>query len=122
MNKLAFVVTTPPNLNLTTTAIKLVSKALENGYEVVAVFFYKSGVLNAANNVLIPNDEFQICQQWSALASRYQVPLQVCSTAADKHGLSEELPSGSNVSKGFELSGLGSLVELTTKADRVIQL
>lgn len=120
--KIAFVVTTAPNVNLTATAINIVSTALSSGYEVVGVFFYQQGVLNAAAHVSIPNDEFQAAASWQTLHETYNLPLHVCTTAAEKHGLNDELTEGSNIAKSFTISGLGELVELTVSAEKVIQL
>lgn len=123
-NTLAFVVTTPPNSNLTTTAINLVQAAIENGVSIIGVFFYQDGVLNAAKHLSIPSDEYQTLQQWQQLKSEYSVPLYLCITAAEKRGLSDELGDSerSNIDKAFTVSGLGELVELTCKAERVVQL
>ncbi|MBA6224833.1 sulfurtransferase complex subunit TusD [Colwellia sp. MB02u-18] len=123
-NRLALVVTTPPSSNLTTTAINLVRAALDSGVSIVGVFFYQDGVLNAAKYLSIPSDEFQTLAQWQQLNSEYNVPLYLCITAAEKRGLSDELNNheSSNIDSAFTVSGLGELVELTSKAERVVQL
>ncbi|MBA6289060.1 MULTISPECIES: sulfurtransferase complex subunit TusD [unclassified Colwellia] len=123
-NRLALVVTTPPNSNLTTTAINLVRAALDSGVSIIGVFFYQDGVLNAAKYLSIPSDEFQTLAQWQQLNSEYNVPLYLCITAAEKRGLSDELNNheSSNIDSAFTVSGLGELVELTSKAERVVQL
>ncbi|MFT6690290.1 MAG: tRNA 2-thiouridine synthesizing protein D [Colwellia sp.] len=123
-NRLALVVTTPPNSNLTTTAINLVRAALDSGVSIIGVFFYQDGVLNAAKYLSIPSDEFQTLTQWQQLNSEYNVPLYLCITAAEKRGLSDELNNheSSNIDSAFTVSGLGELVELTSKAERVVQL
>ena len=120
-NSLALVVTTPPNSNLTT---NLVRAAINNGVSVLGVFFYQDGVLNAAKNLSIPSDEFQTLSQWQQLNSKYNVPLFLCITAAEKRGLTDELTNNelSNIHQAFTVSGLGELVELTSNADRVVQL
>ncbi|MBA6342613.1 sulfurtransferase complex subunit TusD [Colwellia sp. MB02u-10] len=123
-NRLALVVTTPPNSNLTTTAINLVKAAIDSGVSIIGVFFYQDGVLNAAKYLSIPSDEFQTLAQWQQLNSEYKVPLYLCITAAEKRGLSDELNNheSSNIDSAFTVSGLGELVELTSKAERVVQL
>lgn len=121
---LAIIVTTPPNSNLTTTAIELIKNAIENNVSVIGVFFYQDGVLNAAKHLSIPSDEFQTLKQWQQLTSEHNVPLHLCISAAEKRGLTDELSSNelSNIDKLFTVSGLGELVELTSKAQRVVQL
>ena len=68
-NTLALVVTTPPNSNLTVTAINIVQAAINRNIKVVGVFFYQDGVLNAAKHLSIPSDEYQTLSQWQALNS-----------------------------------------------------
>ncbi|MBA6391228.1 sulfurtransferase complex subunit TusD [Colwellia sp. BRX10-3] len=123
-NTLALVVTTQPNSNLTTTAINLVRAAVESGVSVIGVFFYQDGVLNAAKHLSIPSDEYQTLKQWQQLNREYGVPLYLCITAAEKRGLSDELNNLelSSIDPVFTVSGLGELVELTSKAERVVQL
>jgi tRNA 2-thiouridine synthesizing protein D len=122
-NTLALVVTTPPNSNLTTSAINLVHTAINNNIKLVGVFFYQDGVLNAAKHLSIPSDEFQTLKQWQQLNSDFDIPLYLCISAAEKRGLSDELTDDkSNIDAAFTVSGLGELVELTSKADRVVQL
>jgi tRNA 2-thiouridine synthesizing protein D len=123
-NTLALVVTTPPNSNLTTSAINLVRAAVNNDVEILGVFFYQDGVLNAAKNLSIPSDEYQTLIHWQALNREYNVPLYLCITAAEKRGLSDDISNQalSNIDPAFIVSGLGELVELTSKAERVVQL
>jgi tRNA 2-thiouridine synthesizing protein D len=124
VKKLAFVITTPPNSNLTATAINMVTAALKMKLNVVGVFFYQSGVLNGSQHLALPNDEYQANKQWQKLQLEYKIPLHLCATAAEKHGLSDDINDHkvSNINDAFTLSGLGELVELNVKADRLIQL
>lgn len=128
MHKLAVIVTTPPHSNLTTTAIEYIHCALKAEVQIIGVFFYQDGVLNASKYLSIASDEYQALTHWQKLHNEYNLPLHVCVTAAEKRGLSEELttealPSSifSNISEAFILSGLGELVELSAHADRVVQ-
>jgi len=127
VRKLAVVVTTPPYDNLTTTALHIIKAAIANRTTVIGVFFYQMGVLNAAKNLAIASDDFQTSNEWQQLAVEHNVPLHLCSTAAEKHGLMlEQSPQNTNelalINSHFTLSGLGELVELSSKADRVVQL
>jgi tRNA 2-thiouridine synthesizing protein D len=124
VKKLAFVITTAPNSNLTATAINMITAALKKEIEVVGVFFYQSGVLNGSHHLALPNDEYQTNKQWQRLHNNYNLPLHLCATAAEKHGLSDDINEQkmSNINEAFILSGLGELVELNVKADRLIQL
>ena len=127
VRKLAVVVTTPPYDNLTTTTIGIIKAAIANQITVVGVFFYQTGVLNAAKYFSMPSDEFQISDEWQQLAEQHNVPLHLCSTAAEKHGLmSEHIHDKDNelslINQYFTISGLGELVELTNDADKVVKL
>lgn len=124
VKKLAFVITTPPNSNLTATAINMVTTALKNGTNVVGVFFYQDGVLNGSQHLGLPNDEYQAHKRWQQLHHDYSLPLHLCATAAEKRGLSDDVSDGqaNTIHQAFTLSGLGELVELNVNADRLIQL
>ena len=118
---MAVIVTTPPSSNLTATALNYIESALEQGIKVHGVFFYQAGVINANSYLAIASDEFQISEQWRLLHQKYQLPLHLCYTAAEKNGLSDEQGTN-NIDDHFTISGLGELVELTSAADRVVQL
>mgnify|MGYP005995400861 CR=1 FL=1 len=120
MNKLAVVVTTPPYSNLSVTALDYIETALKSGIELIGVFFYQDGVMHANQQVEIASDEFQCIKHWQLLNEKYHLPLYLCITAAEKRGLSDE--QSQNVHSIFTVSGLGELIELTNKADRVVQL
>lgn len=124
MKKIAIVVTTTPSNPFTQTACQIIHNALSNGIKVVGVFFYQAGVLNASKFLSIPSDEFPIAKQWKVIAEEQRVPLYLCSTAAEKHGLIDENSPLSTdlIREEFTLSGLGELVELTMQADRLVQL
>jgi len=124
VKNIAFVITTPPNSNLTATAINIVTAALTTNVNVIGVFFYQDGVLNGSQQLALPNDEYQAHQQWQHLHHKYKLPLHLCATAAEKRGLSDDIDDNqtTNVHEAFTLSGLGELVELNVKADRLIQL
>lgn len=138
---IAFMVTTPPHNNNTATAITIVEAALANTtVDVLGVFFYQDGVLNASDTLSMPNDELQAIKAWRRLAETYKVPLHLCVTAGEKRGLCDEIEAEAdikdnnsknttqsqllktNISKNFTVAGLGELVELTVQADRFIQL
>lgn len=119
MKKLAVVVTTPPYNNLSITALDYVETALKSGIEVVGIFFYQDGVIHANKEVLIASDEYQCIAHWQSLQQTFQLPLYLCATAAEKRGLTDEQPN--NIHSIFTVSGLGELVELATKADRMVQ-
>lgn len=119
MKNLAVIVTSPPYSNLSVTALDYIETALQANIKLVGVFFYQDGVVHANQQVQIPSDEFQCIKQWQYLHQTYQLPLHLCVTAAEKRGLSDEKPN--NIHPIFTVSGLGELVELVNKADRLVQ-
>lgn len=119
MNKLAVVITTPPYSNLSVTALDYIEAALKAGVELVGVFFYQDGVIHANTQVQIASDEFQALPYWQRLHANYNLPLHLCITAAEKRGISDEQTQ--NIDSIFTVSGLGELVELSSKADRMVQ-
>lgn len=122
MIKLAIIVTTPPHHNNTATAIAYTKQALLNSdVEVLGVFFYQNGVLNASQHLSMPSDELQAIDAWKELNNKYQLPIHLCITAGEKRGLTD-LEESALISSNFTISGLGELVSLTSQADRVIQL
>ena len=124
MKKLAVIITSPPISHFTQTAYQLIKDAISNETQLIGVFFYQSGVLNASKYLSIPNDEFPLQKEWQILSREHGVPYYLCSTAAEKHGLidTENPLSTELILDGFIIAGLGELVELTLKADRVVQL
>jgi tRNA 2-thiouridine synthesizing protein D len=124
MKKLAVIVTTPPTNHLTQTAYQIIETAVNENIELIGVFFYQSGVLNASQYLSVPNDEFPLHKKWQQLHKDHAVPYFLCSTAAEKHGLikADEPMCTHLIMDEFTISGLGELVELTLKADRVVQL
>ena len=121
MKTLAVVVTTPPYSHLTITAIRYVEAALEAGINIIGVFFYQDGVMHANKDINIASDEYQAIIQWQKLHHQYLLPLHICVTAAEKRGISCDSIENEKINEAFTVSGLGELVELTTKASRLVQ-
>ncbi|XQW86814.1 sulfurtransferase complex subunit TusD [Thalassotalea piscium] len=119
---LAIIVTTPPTANVSHTAYSIVEEAINSGIELVGVFFYQDGVLNASKYLATPSDELQLIQRWRELQQQHQTPLHLCATAAEKRGLIDPEDDYHLLHSEFTLSGLGELVMLTTKADKLVQL
>lgn len=107
------------------TAYHFILAALAKGHQVLRVFFYQDGVLNALPNSRPPEDERNLVQQWSELAAQHQVDLVVCVTAAQRRGLFEVdpktlQPEPGSLAPGFRVAGLGLLMEGMLDADRLI--
>ena len=118
---LAVVITTPPYSHLTITALNYIEAALTADVDVIGVFFYQDGVMHANADVSIASDEFQAIEHWQKLHQQYQLPLHICITAAEKRGIAFNSLDNEKINQAFTVSGLGELVELTTKAARLVQ-
>lgn len=121
MKTLAVVITTPPYSHLTITALTYVEAALMAGINVIGVFFYQDGVMHANEDISIASDEYQAIAHWQRLEQQYQLPLHICITAAEKRGIACDAIDNDKINNAFTVSGLGELVELTTKASRLVQ-
>ncbi|TDO13800.1 MULTISPECIES: sulfurtransferase complex subunit TusD [Halomonas] len=107
-------------------ALRFAHAVLARGHHLEAVFFYHDGVYNAARLAAPPQDEPHLVDAWMAIASEHRVALQVCIAAALRRGLLDEREAarhgkdGVSVEPPFELTGLGQLIDLGTRCDRLI--
>lgn len=108
------------------TALRFAGAALQSGHSIYRVFFLDDGVNLANQLAVIPQDETDWRKSWQQLASAHQLDMVVCISSALKRGIVDateasryEKPA-SNLADGFEISGLGQLVDATLHSDRVI--
>lgn len=99
---------------------------LASGHSILRLFFYEDGVLNAAANIVPPQDELHLPHAWQALVTQHGIDAVVCVSSALKRGVVDAteaerygLAAGSLL-PGFVIGGLGQLVEACVQADRVI--
>ncbi|HKQ31470.1 MAG TPA: sulfurtransferase complex subunit TusD [Burkholderiales bacterium] len=107
------------------TAYHFTKAALEKGHEVVRVFFYHDGVLNATDLAIPPRDDRDVIKRWSALAQQHQLDLVACIAAAERRGIMDAETARrrgleDNIAPRFRISGLGQFIEATIQADRVV--
>jgi len=100
--------------------------ALQAGHQIVRVFFYHDGVNNGTRLSVPPQDDRNVCSRWSELAQQHQLELILCVAAAQRRGVldaDEAKRAGkdsNNIAPGFEISGLGQLIDAGIQADRLI--
>ncbi|RYY75507.1 MAG: sulfurtransferase complex subunit TusD [Gammaproteobacteria bacterium] len=99
---------------------------LESGHSLYRVFFYHDAIHSASALSTPQQDEFNFTEQWRALAATHDIDLVVCIAAALKRGLLNqqeavryEKPTF-NLAEGFEISGLGQLVDAAVISDRLV--
>lgn len=96
-------------------------------HQLVSVFFYREGVLNASRLTIPASDELHIVAAWQQLQRTNQVALNICVAAALRRGVvnqdeaSDAGLEGENLAVGFTLTGLGALAEAALECDRVVQ-
>lgn len=108
-------------------ALRFAQAVIESGHTLHRVFFYHDGVSGASKLQLIPQGELPIPQQWQQLASKHNIDLVVCIASALKRGIVDadeaerhDLDSGANLLDGFNISGLGQLIDTTIESDRMV--
>ncbi len=107
-------------------AVKFIEALFDKGHEVYRVFFYHNGPLNGSDLVVSPQDDSYLPNQWHQLKANYQIDFVVCIGAGLKRGIinSQEATryekSGESLAPGFDLSGLGQLVDAAINSDRVV--
>ncbi|WP_372613523.1 sulfurtransferase complex subunit TusD [Halomonas sp.] len=107
-------------------ALRFARSLLARGHQLETVFFYQEGVQNAARLASPPQDEPHLIDAWAALSREHGTALQVCIAAALRRGLLDEREAarhgkqGYSVEPPFELTGLGQLIDIGLRCDRLI--
>ena len=110
----------------TDSAYHFVKAAIDNGHEVMRVFFYHDGVNNGTRLTTPPQDDRHIVNRWAELAKEHDLDLVLCVAAAQRRGIADEGEAqrngkdANNIQEGFRISGLGQLIEAGIQADRLL--
>ncbi|MFC3941456.1 sulfurtransferase TusD [Pseudomonas gingeri NCPPB 3146 = LMG 5327] len=124
--KFAIALFSAPHAPSSRRALLFAQAVLAGGHEIVRLFFYQDGVHSASSNVVTPQDEQDLPQDWAAFVSEHQLDGVVCIAAALRRGVlnSEEAQryqrAAVNLGGPWELSGLGQLHDAVQAADRLI--
>ncbi len=108
------------------TAYHFTAAALGSGHEIVRIFFYHDGVNNGTSLGVPPQDDRNITTRWRELAEKHNLDMVLCITAAQRRGLLEPDAAKragkdtSNMAQGFNISGLGQLIDAGIQADRLL--
>jgi tRNA 2-thiouridine synthesizing protein D len=108
------------------TAYHFTAAALKMGHEIVRVFFYHDGVNNGTRLGVPPQDDRNITKRWCALGEEYKLDMVLCVAAAQRRGLLDEneakraAKDTDNMAPGFNISGLGQLIDAGIQADRLM--
>lgn len=107
-------------------ALRFAHALTGQGHTLDSVFFYRDGVHNASFLLTPPQDEANLHDLWRELHETQGTRLDVCIAAALRRGLLDEAEarrhgkSGHNVAAPFELTGLGQLLTVQQRCDRLI--
>lgn len=106
-------------------ALVFCSAAIELGYKINQVFFYQTGVQNASNLLSPNNDEVHLYKKWLALHKSFNIPLNVCISAAARRGVVDDtfIENGvANLVSPFTQVGLTAYFEALADNSTSIQL
>ncbi|RUR32560.1 sulfurtransferase complex subunit TusD [Vreelandella nanhaiensis] len=107
-------------------ALRFAHAVLTQGHRLNGVFFYHEGVHNASSLMAPPQDELNLREAWVELHETHQVSLDVCIAAALRRGVMNEAEAkrhgktSYNLEAPFELTGLGQLLTLQQRCDRLV--
>ena len=116
----------PYSTQSTATALRFAKAAVNAGHNIFRVFFYHDAVNAAKQLITPPQDEANIPQQWQQLARDNHIDMVVCIASALRRGVLDETEAdryekpSSNLAQGFDISGLGQLVEASIQSDRLV--
>lgn len=107
-------------------ALRFAETLLAEGHAITRVFFHGDGAAHANVAALTPASETDIPARWQAIAREHGVELLACVGSATRRGALDAregarrgLPAGT-VREGFELAGLGQLVDAALHCDRLV--
>ena len=126
MQSFTLVIYGSPESQSSSTALNYARALLKNGHEIYRLFFYQDGVLNACSFNTPTQEDENLPASWQALIQEGSIDAVVCVASAIKRGIVNESEaqrfelSASNLREGFEISGLGQLVDGLVNSDRLI--
>ncbi|WP_404474788.1 sulfurtransferase complex subunit TusD [Vreelandella venusta] len=107
-------------------ALRFAKAVISRGHQVAGVFFYQEGIHNASMLMAPPQDELNMHDAWAALHHEHGVALDVCIAAALRRGVMSEAEAKRHgkahfsLAAPFELTGLGQLLSLQQRCDRLV--
>lgn len=107
-------------------AFRFAKAVLESEHKLYRIFFYQDGIHNGSALATPPQDEFDLYQAWQNLQAEHTLDFVTCIAAAARRGIINSSEAkrhnkdNANLADGFDLSGLGQLVEATALSDQVI--
>ena len=109
------------------TGLAFARALLAAGHEIARVFFYHEGVYHALTSAVAPQGEADSTAAWRAFHAETGTELAVCIANGIKRGVlsveeSERYErTAATLAPGFELVGLGQLIDAIVSSDRYIE-
>lgn len=116
----------PANSQAPQSALHFARAVMAQGHEIVRLFFYQDGVNTATAIAQSPQDESNLPDEWQVFIQEHELDAVVCIAAALRRGVVDQAEAeryqlpGNNLREGYELSGLGQLVDGALMSDRLI--
>lgn len=126
MNFAITVMAGPQSTQAPLSALHFAKAVLAQGHELSRVFFYEDGVYTASALSAPPQDEPDVNKQWSDFGLAHNIDLVICVASALRRGVLNQTEAdrfdktAHNIAPGFEISGLGQLVDAALNADRLV--
>ena len=117
---------TPVGRESSRAAYRFAQGCIAAGHTVFRVFFFRDGAHHGAALNIVQGPEEDLPRSWQEFAIAHQIDLVVCVSSALRRGIIDEKEasrqglSGANLRAGFEISGMGQLVEACIRSDRVL--
>ena len=102
-------------------AFKFARSVIQNGHHINRVFFFHEGVRIILEQRELGPEEFDYNKAWRELSSEHEVELNVCVSGAGRRGVVQNETADSTLGQGFELVGLGQLVEAISSGDKYVE-
>ena len=102
-------------------AFKFAQSVIESGHHINRVFFFHEGVRIALEQRELSQEEFDYNKAWRELSSEHDVELNVCISSGGRRGVVKNETTNSTLAEGFELVGLGQLVEAISSGDKYVE-
>ena len=102
-------------------AFKFARSVIQNGHHINRVFFFHEGVSIALEQRELSQEEFDYNKALRELSSVHNVELNVCVSSGGRRGVVKNETTYSTLAEGFELVGLGQLVEAISTGDKYVE-
>ncbi len=115
-----------PSAQASHSAYRFAQALIAQGHTLYRVFFYHDAVYQGSKLTAPPQDEPNYLSHWQQLSDEHAIDMVICIAAGLRRGIIDQKESeryekhSHNLADGFELSGLGQLVDAAVRSDRLI--